>query len=147
MSLKIEHTAAAQCAPEFLWKAMEKIEEWPRLDPDALKEVQWVSGQPWTVGARFSMSLLKPMPFKMTPEVTAVDPGHKVSFRGEGSGVTVETSYTFRAAGGGSEITGVQELSGGPIMFFGASMQPGLEKGMAKLCARIVEEAEALAKG
>ncbi len=145
--MKIQHTAAAQCPPEFLWKAMEKIEEWPRLDPTALQEVKWVSGQPWTVGAKFSMSLLKPLPFKLTPEVTAIEPGRKVAFRGEGSGVTVETSYTFRAAGEGSEIVAVQELSGGPIMFFGGSMKPGLEQGMAKLCARIVEEAEALAKG
>lgn len=147
MSLKIEQSATAKCSPEFLWKVMEQLEQWPTLDPETLQEAKWVSGQPWTPGARFLMSLLKPLPFKLTPEVTAVDPGKSVRFRGEGSGVTVETSYVFKATPEGSEILGVQELSGGPIMFFGGSMKPALEQAMAKMCARIAEEAEKLAQG
>jgi uncharacterized damage-inducible protein DinB len=148
MSLNIEYAAVAKCTPEHVWQVFEKIELWSRWDPDAIREVRWVSGEPWTKGAKFTIEMLKPMPFKLTPEVLEAQPPFYVHFRGQGSGVTGEQHYIFRwiPEQQSTELRTLQEFSGAPIMFFGDKIKSSLEKGIAHLFARVIEEAESLAR-
>jgi uncharacterized damage-inducible protein DinB len=147
MSLSIEYAAVAKCTPEHVWKVFENIELWSRWDPDAIREVHWVSGEPWTKGAKFSIEMSKPMPFKLTPEILDATPPFYVHFRGQGSGVTGEQHYIFRwlPEQQATELRTLQEFSGAPIMFFGDKIKTSLEKGIAHLFSRVIEEAEALA--
>jgi uncharacterized damage-inducible protein DinB len=147
MSLSIEYAAIAKCTPEHVWQVFENIELWSRWDPEAIREVRWVSGEPWTKGAKFSIEMLKPMSFKLTPEVLDATPPYYVHFRGQGSGVTGEQHYIFRwmPEQQATELRTLQEFSGAPIMFFGDKIKSSLEKGIAHLFARVIEEAEALA--
>jgi uncharacterized damage-inducible protein DinB len=147
MSLSIEYAAIAKCTPEHVWQVFENIELWSRWDPEAIREVRWVSGEPWTKGAKFSIEMLKPMSFKLTPEVLDATPPFYVHFRGQGSGVTGEQHYIFRwmPEQQVTELRTLQELSGAPIMFFGDKIKSSLEKGIAHLFARVIQEAEALA--
>jgi hypothetical protein len=149
MSLTVEYAAVARCTPEQVWQVFEQIERWPRWDPAAIREVRWVSGEPWTKGAKFSIEMLKPMPFKLTPEVLEVEAPTYVHLRGRGSGVTGEQYYFFKwiPAERATELRTLQEFSGGPILFFGGSIKPAIETGIRRLFERIIEEAEALARG
>jgi len=148
MSIKLEYAAVAQCRPEHLWRVFEHVEQWPRWAPDAIREVRWVRGQPWTKGAKFTLSLLKPMPFTLTPEVLDADPPIYVRFRGGGSGVTGEQHYIFRyfPESNSTELRTLQEFRGAPLMFFGNSLRSKLEQGIAHLFARIITEAETIAR-
>jgi uncharacterized protein YndB with AHSA1/START domain len=148
MSLKIEYAVVAQCTPEQVWQVFEQIEQWPRWDPEAIRNVRWVSGEPWTKGARFSMEMTKPMSFTLKPEVLEATPPTYVRLRGQGSGVTGEQEYIFKwlPEQNATELRTLQEFSGGPIMFFGDSIRPALEKGIRHLFAQVAAEAEALAK-
>jgi uncharacterized damage-inducible protein DinB len=148
MSISIEYAAIAKCTPEHVWQVFENIELWSRWDPEAIREVRWVSGEPWTKGAKFSIEMLKPMSFKLTPEVLDATPPFYVHFRGQGSGVTGEQHYIFRwmPEQQSTELRTLQEFSGAPIMFFGDRIKSSLEKGIAHLFARVIEEAENLAR-
>ncbi len=147
MSLNIEYAAVAKCTPEHIWKVFENIELWSRWDPDAIRNVHWVSGEPWTKGAKFSIEMLKPMSFKLTPEVLDATPPFYVHFRGQGSGVTGDQHYIFRwmSEQQSTELRTLQEFSGAPLLFFGDRIKPALEKGIAHLFASVIQEAEALA--
>jgi uncharacterized damage-inducible protein DinB len=147
MSLNIEYAAVAKCTPEHVWQVFENIELWSRWDPDAIRDVHWVSGEPWTKGAKFSIEMLKPMPFKLTPEILDATPPFYVHFRGQGSGVTGDQHYIFRwiPEQQATELRTLQEFSGAPLIFFGDRIKPALEKGIAHLFARVIQEAEALA--
>jgi len=148
MPLNVEYAAVAQCRPEHVWQVFEKVELWSRWDPQAIRDVSWVSGEPWTKGAKFAIQLLKPMPFKLTPEVLEVEQPYYVHLRGEGSGVTGEQYYIFKwmPEQQTTELRTLQEFSGAPIMFLGSSIKPSIEAGIRHLFARIIEEAEALAR-
>lgn len=149
MSLNIEYAAVARCRPDHIWQVFENIELWSRWDPEAIRDVRWVSGVPWTKGAKFSIQMAKPMSFRLTPEILEAEPPIYVHFRGEGSGVIGEQHYIFRWMPDEqtTELRTLQEFSGAALLFFGDRIKPALEKGIAHLFARVIEEAELLASG
>jgi hypothetical protein len=91
--------------------------------------------------------MLKPMSFKLTPEVLDVESPFYVHLRGEGSGVTGDQHFIFKWMPNEqtTELRTLQEFSGAPIMFLGSSIKPSIEAGIKHLFARVIEEAEMLA--
>lgn len=148
MSLQIEYAAVARCNPDHVWQVFEQVELWPRWDPQAIREVRWVSGDPWTKGAKFSIEMLKPMSFKLTPEVRDATPPTYVHLSGHGPGVTGEQHYIFRwmPEEQTTELRTLQEFAGASIKLLGKSAKPAIEAGIKHLFARVIEEAEALAR-
>jgi uncharacterized protein YndB with AHSA1/START domain len=149
MSLKIEYASIAQCRPEHVWQVFEQIELWPRWAPQSIREVRWVSGAPWTKGAKFSVEMLKPKDFKLTPEILEVEPPVYIHLRGKNSGVTGEQHFIFKwmPVEQTTELRTLQEFSGAPVLLFGGKIKPALEAGIKSLFARIVDEAQVLARG
>lgn len=145
MSIQIEYAAIARCTPDELWQVFENIELWPRWDPEAMGEVRWVSGEAWTKGARFSIKLLKPLAFTLTPEVLQAELPYYVHLRGQGSGITGEQHFIFRwmPEEQTTELRTLQEFSGKPLMLIGGKVKPAIEKGIQHLFARVIGEAEA----
>jgi hypothetical protein len=148
MSVKIEYSSIAQCRLEHVWQAFEQIELWPRWDPQAIREVRWVSGEPWTKGAKFSIEMLRPLPFQRTLEVMEVETPNYVHLRG-GSGVTVEQFYSFKWKPDeqSTELHTRQEFSGGPFKFLGDAIKPTIEDGIRRLFAGVCAEAGSLTNG
>jgi hypothetical protein len=148
MSLTIEYAAIAQCRPEHVWQVFEQIELWPRWDPKAIRDVHWVSGPPWTKGSKFSIEMLKPMSFKLTPEVLDVECPIYIHLQGKGSGVTGAQHYIFKWMPDqqATELRTLQEFSGVPLKLMGKTIRPALEAGIKNLFARVIEEAETLAR-
>lgn len=148
MSLKIEYASIAQCRPEHVWQVFQQIERWPLWDPQAIREVRWVSGERWTKGAKLSIEMLKPLPFKKTLEVLEVESPTRVHLRG-GSSVTVEQYYTFQWMPDEqtTELRTLQEFDGGPFTFLADSIKPTVEGGIQRLFAGVMEEARILAMG
>lgn len=149
MSVKIEYASIARCRPEHVWQVFEKIELWPRWAPQAIREVRWVRGAPWTKGAQFSIDMLKPQAFSLMPEILEVEAPTYVHLRGKGSGVTGEQYFIFKwmPVEQTTELRTLQEFSGAPVMLFGNKIKPAIEGGIQNLFARVTEEAEAFARG
>lgn len=146
MSLKLEYATVARCGPQHIWTVFQKIEQWPRWDPQAIRDVKWVSGEPWTKGARFEISLLKPLAYTIRPEILEVDPPIYLHWRGKGSGVTGEQYFIFKPLPDGTtEMRTLQEYSGAPILLLGGRVRQSILDGVEHLFGRIRQEAEARA--
>ncbi len=147
MALNIEHADTVLATPEQVWRVFEQIERWPRWDPSAIRHVRWVSGQPWTKGARFEIAVAKPMPFTLTPELVQVDPPVFVHVRGKGSGVTGEQFFIFKwdQQSQRTEMRTLQEFSGVPVQMFGERARGIILDGVRHMFAQIKSEAEASA--
>lgn len=145
MSLKLEYAIDINATPDAIWAVFEQIEQWPRWDSDALKNVQWVSGEPWTKGARFEMQITKPMAFTLTPEIMEIVLPVYVHLKGSGSGVIGEQHYIFKwnPETFATELRTLQEFSGMPIIFMGSKVKQPILDGIAHLFGRIKQEAEA----
>lgn len=148
MSLKLEHSIVINATPDVVWRVFENIENWSRWDPQAIKSVRWVSGDPWTKGAKFEISLTKPMPFTLTPELIEVQPPVFVHLKGRGSGVTGEQVYVLKYDRGtdSTELRTIQEFSGMPITLFGERARQPVLDGIAHMFGRVKQEAEELAR-
>jgi hypothetical protein len=148
MSLTIEYASTAQCRPEHVWQVFEQIELWPRWDPQAIRSVRWVSGAPWTKGAKFTIEMLKPISFKLTPEVLDVQSPVYVHLLGKGSGVTGAQHFIFKWMPDrqATELRTLQEFSGAPISLLGGSLKSSIEAGIRHMFSRVIEEAEAIAR-
>lgn len=143
MSLKLEYATIARCGPEHLWNVFKEIEQWPRWDPDAIKSVRWVSGAPWSKGARFEIKIAKPMAYTITPELLDVDPPVFLHWRGKGSGITGEQFFIFKPVDEEqTEMRTLQEFSGAPIALLGARVRQPILDGIKHMFDRIRSEAE-----
>jgi hypothetical protein len=146
MSLKLEYAGIARCQSQYVWRVFQEIEQWPRWDPAAIRSARWVSGNPWTKGSRFEISVIRPMPYIITPEILEIEPPIYLHWRGKGSGVTGEQFFIFKPLPDGTtEMRTLQEYSGVPIPFFGNKIRQAILDGNAHLFRIIAEEAEALA--
>ena len=146
MSLKLEYSAVAHCGPQHVWRVFQEIEQWPRWDPAAILSARWISGTPWTKGSRFEISITRPMPYTITPEILEVQPPIYLRWRGKGSGVTGEQFFIFKSLPDGTtDMRILQEYSGAPVLIFGKKIRQPILDGIAHMFRMITEEAEALA--
>ncbi len=147
MSLQLEYTALAYCQPQHIWGVFQHIERWPRWDPEAIRDVRWIAGQPWTRGARFEIKIARPLSYTITPEILEVEPPIFLHWRGKGSGVTGEQFFIFKGQPDGTtEMRTLQEFSGAPIKLFGGKVRQPILDGIAHMFARIKSEAEQAAR-
>ncbi len=149
MSLKLEHAVTINATPDVIWQVFHEIERWPRWDPEAIKSVKWVSGEPWTKGAKFEMKVSKPMPFTLMPEIVEVQAPVFVHVKGNGGGVTGEQFYIFKwdPETRTTEMRTLQEFSGMAISFFGGQAKGPVEEGIAHMFHQVKREAEELELG
>lgn len=147
MSLKLEYATTAHCGPEHIWNVFQEIERWPRWDPDAVQSARWVSGAPWTKGARFEIKISKPLAYTITPELLAVDPPVFIHWRGKGGGIHGEQFFVFKPLPeGGTEMHTLQEFSGAPIALLAKRIRNPILDGIRHMFERIKSEAEERAR-
>lgn len=147
MGIQIDYSTVAHCHPEHIWLAIEDIRRWPQFDPEAIESVHWVSGEPWTKGARFEIQLRKPLSYKLTPEVVEAEKPILIHWRGKGSGITGEQWFIFRMLPSGqTEMRTLQHYSGAPLVLLGNKAKRAIEDGTHRLFAHIKREAETNAR-
>jgi hypothetical protein len=146
MSIQIEYATVAHCGAQHIWTVFREIERWPRWDPQAIRSVRWVSGDPWTKGARFEIALLKPFTYTLTPEIHEIDPPVYLHWRGKGGGVTGEQFFIFRAIGNNAtEMRTLQEYTGAVVSLGGKRLEKPILAGVEHMFRMLKAEAEAIA--
>ncbi len=146
MSVKIEYATVAQCGPQHIWQVFQEIERWPRWDPEAIRHIRWLTGEPWSKGSRFEISLNKPLNYTLAPEILDIDPPIFLHWRGKGGGITGEQFFIFRPLDGAStEMRTLQEYSGAPMMLMGKRVRQPIIDGVQTMFGRIKQEAEEIA--
>lgn len=147
MSIQIDYSTIAHCHPDHIWLALQDIRRWAQFDPEAIESVRWISGEPWTKGARFEIKLRKPIPYTLTPEILEAEKPYLIHWRGKGSGVTGEQWFIFKLLpDGNTEMRTLQEYSGAPLLLVGEKGKKALEQGVRHVFDHIKREAETNAR-
>ncbi len=147
MAIEIDYSTVARCHPEHIWLAIQDIRRWPQFDPDAIESVNWISGVPWTKGARFEIKLKKPLRYTLTPEVIEAEKPILIHWRGKGTGVTGEQWFIFKILPTGeTEMRTLQQYSGAPIKLLGEKGKRSIEQGVRHVFEHIKREAESNAR-
>ncbi len=147
MGISIDYSTVAHCHPEHIWLALQDIRRWPQFDPEAIQSVHWVSGEPWTPGARFEIKLRKPLPYTLTPEIIEAEKPILIHWKGKGSGITGEQWFVFRMLpSGDTEMRTLQQYSGAPLVLLGPNGKRSIEEGVRHVFEHIKREAETNAR-
>lgn len=114
----VEERIEVHASPEVLWTCFSDLSKWPLWFP-ALSEVEWVAGNPWTLGARFRQTIHFGFPLgRVTAIVTIceVSPAPYVVWEGKVAGVEVIQGYRFDATVSGTEVLSRHEFYGSPAL-------------------------------
>lgn len=122
--IKLENEVIANCSPEAIWFHFNDITQWPVNVPTIIGAARWESGEPWQVGSKFSMKLLKPMPVYFTPEILEFTPPNSIHWIARGTAVTAEQWFNFEAQPDGTtRMTARQQFDGPMTFMFGETVQ------------------------
>lgn len=77
-------TLPLPASPERAWRVWSRVEDWPRWDPFGSASAQWLSGEPWTEGARLRVGH-RPGAFDCV--VVAARPPAEVAWLGRAAGI------------------------------------------------------------
>ncbi len=147
MAIRIEYASTAKCRPEHIWQCLQDLQSWPKFDPEAIESAQWVSGTPWTKGARFQIRVRKPLAYTITPEILDAEEPILIHWRGRASGITGEQFYVFKLLPDEqTEMRTLQEYSGAPLLLLRGGAKTAIEQGVRNLFEKIKAEAEEAAK-
>ncbi len=147
MGIQIDYSIVAHCHPEHIWLAIQDIRRWSQFDPEAIESVHWISGDPWTKGARFEIKLRKPIHYTLRPEIVEAEKPILIHWRGKGSGITGEQWFIFKILpSGDTEMRTLQHYSGAPLLLLGDKGKNAIEQGVRHVFEHIKREAEANAR-
>jgi hypothetical protein len=110
----VENRIEVAASPEVLWTCFADVDKWSHWFP-ALVEVEWTSGVPWTLGARFRQTIKFGFPFGIVSgsgtvvEVSAVP---YVAWQGRVMGVEASHGFHFEATANGTEVLSRHEYYG-----------------------------------
>lgn len=91
-SITLRGTLPLDLTPAQAWEAFSEVEEWPRWDWLGSAHSRWVSGPPWTVGARMRLGH-RPGVFDCV--VVLAEPPARVVWEGRGAGIHGRHSFGF----------------------------------------------------
>ena len=80
------------------WRAWSVVEDWPRWDWVGSADARWLSGEPWTVGARLRVGH-RPRTFSAV--LVVVSPPGEITTEAAGFGIGGRHTYRFLPRGEG----------------------------------------------
>lgn len=94
---------------ERAWEVWSRVEDWPRWDWMGSADARWLSGEPWTVGARLRVGH-RPRTFDAV--LVAVAPPGEITTEAGGLGIGGRHTYRFLARGEGCVFRMEETFSG-----------------------------------
>lgn len=92
---------------EEAWRAWSRVEDWPRWDWVGSADARWLSGEPWTVGARLRVGH-RPRTFDAV--LVVVDPPREITWESGGLGIRGRHVHRFLARGDGRSAMRMEEV-------------------------------------
>lgn len=146
MAINLEYSVIARCTPEQAWKKFQKLEQWPWWNR-VIGESEWLEGEPWKKGSRFSMQVVRPWSFSLRPEIIESAPPNKIGWRGSGALMTGENWFHFEQNENGNSLLRVSaEFSGIGTMFWGDKIKNDIIEMFAEWLGALKLEAEKIAR-
>lgn len=113
--VRLEYAAVTQADPALAWKIFSDWRHWSRFS-DFYGHIRWLSGEPWTVGSRLQIELVRPVRTTVDHVITVCSPPECVAWIDHFKGYTMEQWVLFEAlAQGGTRVRTWAELVGPTI--------------------------------
>ncbi len=145
MSISVEHSLAAGCTPEQVWKVFQDLERWPSWNR-AVAQARWVEGAAWREGSRFRLELAAPRELVLEPVIIAATPPQGVTWDGSGSLLSGANRFSFEPQAGGTTLLRIAgEFSGFGAMLWGEQLKSVVGELFAVWLEALKVEAEKVA--
>jgi hypothetical protein len=110
--VRVEYSAATSADPELTWKLFTNIFLWRRF-ADVYGDIEWRSGEPWVVGSRLKIEIVRPLKTTVDHVITVSSRPKCIAWIDHAMGNTMEQWVQFEATeDGGTRVHTWAELTG-----------------------------------
>ncbi|HUN88395.1 MAG TPA: SRPBCC family protein [Terriglobales bacterium] len=91
---RFSYEVIVKASPKLAWEIFSDWRRWHTFS-NVYGRLEWTKGQPWTVGSRLSIEVLRPVQTTIDHVITHCDPAERVGWIDHAMGVTVEQWVSF----------------------------------------------------
>ncbi|MGZ4815591.1 MAG: hypothetical protein ACXVZV_09295 [Terriglobales bacterium] len=115
MSRKFSYEVLVKAKPKLAWEIFSNWRRWHTF-ANVYGRLEWVKGEPWTVGSRLSIEIVQPIHVIVDHVITHCDPAEKVGWIDHAMGVAIDQWVVFEPRNGGGTMVRVSgEIIGGNL--------------------------------
>jgi hypothetical protein len=118
---RFAYEVLVQARPQLAWEIFSNTRRWHTF-ANVYGRLQWVKGEPWTVGSRLNIEILRPIHLTIDHVITHCDPAEKVGWIDHGLGISIDQWLTFQPLNG----TGTRVRLTGEILGPELEITPGV---------------------
>ena len=96
MSRKFSYEVLVKASPKLAWEIFSNWRRWHTFS-NVYGRLEWVKGEPWTIGSRLSIEILQPIHVTIDHVITHCDPGEKVGWIDHALGAAIDQWVVFES--------------------------------------------------
>jgi hypothetical protein len=105
-----------QASPKLAWEIFSNWRRWHTFS-NIYGRLEWTAGEPWSVGSRLSIEVVRPLHVTIEHVITHCDPAEKVGWIDHALGVAIDQWVTFeRKNGSGTLVRVAGEVVGSQLV-------------------------------
>lgn len=93
---KFSYEILVRANPKLAWEIFSNWKRWHTF-ANVYGRLEWVKGEPWTVGSRLSIEILQPIRVVVDHVITHCDPGERVGWIDHAMGVAIDQWVMFES--------------------------------------------------
>jgi len=94
VSRKFSYEVFVKAKPSLAWEIFSNWRRWHTFS-NVYGRLEWVKGEPWTVGSRLSIEIVQPFQATIDHVITHCEPGEKVGWIDHAMGVAIDQWVVF----------------------------------------------------
>jgi hypothetical protein len=88
------YDVVTRATPKLAWEVFSNWRRWQTFST-AYGTVEWIQGEPWSVGSRLRIEILRPFDIVVDHVITGCEPGRSVAWIDNVLGAVIEQSVSF----------------------------------------------------
>jgi hypothetical protein len=119
---RFQYFVTTQADRRRVWETYLNLENWPGF-ANIYGEMKWTQGQPWKVGSRLQIEVVRPVETVVERSILVCIPGWQVGWTESGMGVTIAQWVSFDDEPvGGTHIQTAGQISPSDVVIAGQSI-------------------------
>lgn len=112
MGTKFSYEVSVTASPKLAWEIFSNWRRWHTF-ANVYGRLEWTKGEPWHVGSRLSIEVVRPVHVTIDHVITHCDPGEKVGWIDHAMGIAIDQWVVFEPKGnGGTRVRTSGEIVG-----------------------------------
>jgi len=106
VSRRFSYEVMVKAGPKLAWEVFSDWRRWHTFS-NVYGRLEWTKGQPWSVGSRLSIEVLRPVHTVIDHVITHCEPAERVGWIDHALGVTIEQWVVFEPRNGSGTLVHV----------------------------------------